>query len=460
MANLGLIFYMFLVGLELDVSQLRGRVGQAAAISNASVAFPMVLGMAAAVPTYALVAPDQEFVAFALFMGVAMSITAFPVLARILVERRMLKRPVGALTMAAAAIDDVTAWFLIAVALAVAVAGSATEVAQTILLAVAFCLLMFLAIRPLIARVSDAYDEAGRVPGSWIAAIFAGVLLSAFATETIGIALIFGAFVMGMVMPRHAELTEDVTGRIEDFVVILLLPLFFAYTGLRTNIGLLDRPELWLMTVALIGVAIGGKLLGAMLTARFTGIRVARFRRDRDTDEYPRPDRADRPQYRPREGGDLRGALRRPGDHGAGHDTHGRPDSAAARSAATSSAPRSSEELDEARRESETESPASRSPNARSCSRRSRRRAWAAPGTWRSHLRARTPPRELILPAWWPTARRRSGRTGRPSNREQAASRGDGRDQEARDELIERGIAARAVAFISSDPGDDLSHIA
>ncbi len=131
-AQLGLIFYMFLVGLEVDLSQLKGRVGQVAAISNVSVALPMMLGLAVALPIYELVGPDNKFVAFALFMGVSMSITAFPVLARILVERRMLKRPVGALALACAAVDDVTAWFLIALATAVAVAGSGGEVLETI----------------------------------------------------------------------------------------------------------------------------------------------------------------------------------------------------------------------------------------------------------------------------------------------------------------------------------------
>ena len=271
-AQLGLIFYMFLVGLEIDPSQLRGRLGQVAAISNTSVALPMILGMLAAVPVYELVGPDESFAGFALFMGVSMSITAFPVLARILVERRMLKRPVGAIALACAAIDDVTAWFLIALASAVAVAGSGSEVIETIALAVAFCLLMAFGVRPLVARVSTAYDEAGRVPGGWVALIFAGVLLSAYATEQIGIALIFGAFVMGMIMPRHAELTEDVTRRLEDFVVTLLLPLFFAYTGLRTDIGLLDRWELWAMTGVLLLIAITGKLAGATLAARFSGL--------------------------------------------------------------------------------------------------------------------------------------------------------------------------------------------
>ena len=115
--------------------------------------------------------------------------------------------------------------------------------------------------RPLISRVSAAFDEAGRVPGVWIAVIFAGVLVSAYVTEEIGIALIFGGFIMGAVMPRNAGLTEDVTHRIEDFVVVLLLPMFFAYTGLRTNVGLLDRPILWLITLGLIVIAIVGKLV-------------------------------------------------------------------------------------------------------------------------------------------------------------------------------------------------------
>ncbi len=270
-AYLGLIFYMFLVGLEVDVGQLRGRIGQAAAISNTSVALPMILGLAIAVPLYPIIAPDKKFVAFAVFMGVAMSITAFPVLARILVERRMLKRPVGALTLACAAIDDVTAWFLIALATAVAASGTGGEVVRTVALAIAFCLFMGLLVRPLLARVAGAYEEAGRVPGVWVAAIFAAVLLSAFATEEIGVAVIFGGFIAGMVMPRHTGLTEDITRRMEDFVVVLLLPMFFAYTGLKTNVGLLDRPILWYVTGALIGVAIVGKFVGAAIAARLTG---------------------------------------------------------------------------------------------------------------------------------------------------------------------------------------------
>ncbi len=270
-ANLGLIFYMFLVGLEVDREQLRGKAAQAITISNASVAVPMLLGIAIALPLYKLVGPNKRFVAFALYMGVAMSITAFPVLARILAERRMLSRPLGALAIACAAIDDVTAWFLIALATTVAVSGTFGDVAKTIGEAIAFVLLMVLVVRRILARMATAFDEVGRIPGGWFAAIVIGVLLAAYLTETINIAFIFGGFVMGLVMPRHARLTEEVTRRIEDLVVTLLLPLFFVYTGLRTNIGLLDRPELWLITLALIAVAILGKLAGAAIAARVCG---------------------------------------------------------------------------------------------------------------------------------------------------------------------------------------------
>ncbi len=270
-ANLGLIFYMFLVGLEVDREQLKGRVAQAAAISNASVAVPMLLGIAVALPLYKLVGPNKEFLAFALFMGVAMSITAFPVLARILAERRMLKRPVGALAIACAAVDDVTAWFLIALATTIAVSGSFGDVVKTIAEATAFTLFMGIVVRRVLGRMATAFDEVGRIPSGWFAAIIIGVLLSAYLTEAINIAFIFGGFIMGMVMPRHARLTEEVTRRIEDFVVTLLLPVFFVYTGLKTNIGLLDRPELWLITLGLIAIAIFGKFAGASIAARVTG---------------------------------------------------------------------------------------------------------------------------------------------------------------------------------------------
>jgi Kef-type K+ transport system membrane component KefB len=267
-SNLGLIFYMFLIGLEVDFAQLRGRIGMTLAISNTSLLFPLMLGMAAALPLYTVLGPSTRFLAFALFIAVSMSVTAFPVLARIISERRMIRRPLGALSLSAAALNDVSAWFLIALATAVAGAGSGIDVLRTIGEAAAYGLVMWMLIRRLLGRAAVAYDEAGRVPATWITIIFAGVLLSAVVTDKIGVAVILGGFMMGVVMPRHAGLTHEVTQRVEDFVLTLLLPLFFAYTGLRTNVGLLGRSSLILITLGLIAVAILGKFGGTLIAAR------------------------------------------------------------------------------------------------------------------------------------------------------------------------------------------------
>jgi Kef-type K+ transport system membrane component KefB len=271
-ADIGLAFYLFLVGLELDPRLLRGRLGHAAAISNGSIVLPLGLGILVALPLYSLLAPaGKPFDAFALFMGVAMAITAFPVLARILIERRLLARPIGALTLSAAAVDDVTAWGLLAIASGIAGRGSALHALPVLGYVFAFCGVMALLARPLLGRVSAAYDEAGSVPAGWITAIFVGVLLSSFVSMKAGVAPIFGAFVMGLVMPRRADLSHDVTRRLEDFVSAVLLPLFFVVTGLRTDVGLLDRPVLWGVTLLLLAVAVAGKWLGAMLMARAAG---------------------------------------------------------------------------------------------------------------------------------------------------------------------------------------------
>ena len=272
-ADIGLAFYMFLIGLELNPGLLRGRIAQAAFISNASVLVPMALGSVLALALF----PEfgvGGFLPFALFMGVAMSITAFPVLARILTERRMLRRPVGATGLAAAAVDDVSAWTLLALASAAAVSTSAGGAVRVILLAALFSAAMFLLARPLLRRVGVAYEEVGMLPQVWLGVVFVGVLMSAYLASAIGVAAIFGAFIMGMIMPRRADLTRDLTERIESFVVIVLLPLFFVVTGLRTQVGLLDRWELWAVTLGIIVVAIVAKWGSAMFAARFVGWRT------------------------------------------------------------------------------------------------------------------------------------------------------------------------------------------
>jgi Kef-type K+ transport system membrane component KefB len=274
-ADLGLAFYMFLVGLELDPRLLRGRLAQAAFVSTASVAVPLLLGVALALPLFPLLGAATSYAPFALFIGAALSITAFPVLARILVERRMLKHRVGAMAMASAALNDVAAWFLLAIAVAAATpAGSLLGAFRILGLAVLFSAAMALVVRRLVGRVSVAYDQAGHIPAGWVAAILVGVLLSAYVASWIGLAAIFGAFVMGLILPRRADLTQEVTRRLEDMVVTVLLPLFFLVTGLRVQLGLLDRPILWLLTAVLLGVAVAGKWLGATVAAWYAGLRM------------------------------------------------------------------------------------------------------------------------------------------------------------------------------------------
>jgi K+:H+ antiporter len=271
-AQVGLVFYLFLVGMELEPTVLRRDLKRAAIVSNTSVAFPLALGLLLAVPLYTTLAPDKGYVPFALFIGVSMSITAFPVLARILIERRMLKKPVGSLALSSAAVDDVTAWGLLAFATAIAGSGSGWDAVWVIALAAVFTAAMVYVARPLLGRVGIAYDEVGFVPQFWLGLIFVGVLLSAYVSQQIGIAPIFGAFIVGLIMPRRAGLTDDVSHRLQDFVVAVLLPLFFVVTGLRTEVGDLDRVEYWLLGLLILVVAVVGKWVGAMAAARFSGM--------------------------------------------------------------------------------------------------------------------------------------------------------------------------------------------
>jgi len=272
-SELGLVLFMFLVGLEIDLRQLKGRVAHTVTVASASLVVPIAAGLLFALATFTLVGPPGKFASYALFLAVAMSITAFPVLARILVERRMLHSPVGAMSIGSAAINDVIGWFLVALAIAVGGSGSTSTVLRTIALALVFSALMVGVVRLWLARAADVYEEAGRLPQTLTAIVLGGIVLSAWITHEIGVSVIFGAFIMGAIMPRHAGLTEDVTRRMEDVVVVLLLPLFFVVTGLKADLGaLVDRPELVLLTVAAIVVAIVAKGLGAALAARATGM--------------------------------------------------------------------------------------------------------------------------------------------------------------------------------------------
>jgi len=274
LAELGLIFFMFLIGLELDVRLIKGRGQAAAAVSHASIIVPFILGVLAAFLVFSELGSEEgEFVPFALFMGASMSITAFPVLARILTERGLNKTRLGAVTITCAAIDDVTAWCLLAVVIAIAAAGGLGGAFVTIGLAIAFIAAMIVLVRPLVARIATRCEEDGTLSPTVLAMVFAGLLLSALATDRIGIHAIFGAFLFGAIMPQQSNMIHELTQKLEDVAVLFLLPLFFAYSGLRTEIGQLGTdPELWAYCALIVGIAIAGKWGGSAVAGRFVGL--------------------------------------------------------------------------------------------------------------------------------------------------------------------------------------------
>ena len=272
LSQIGLILFMFLVGLELDPKLLKGRAHTSVAISHTSIAVPFGLGALLSFWLYPRLSPGGvPFLSFTLFMGVAMSITAFPVLARILVERRLLRTRVGAVTIACAAVDDVTAWCVLAFVVSIARSTGLPGAVRTTVLALVFIGAMFAVARPLLRRLADRTPSGG-LSQHVVAVLLIGMLLSSWITDLIGIHALFGAFAFGAIIPKEGGLARALAERLEDLVVILFLPLFFAYSGLRTQIGLLDTWASWGMCLVIVVVACAGKLGGSMVAARLTGL--------------------------------------------------------------------------------------------------------------------------------------------------------------------------------------------
>ena len=274
LSQLGVIIFLFLIGLELDPKLIRNRGHAAVFISHASIIAPFILGALLALflfPRLFNDTPRMRFTAVALFMGAAMSITAFPVLARILTERNLHRTRVGAVTITCAAVDDVSAWCLLAFVVAIAQAEGLKPGLLTALAAVIYVLVMFFLIRPVTKRLQLYYDRTGRLSQHLVAASLLLMMASAYATEKIGIHALFGAFLMGAIMPKGGKFVRELSEKLEDFTVVFLLPIFFAFTGLKTQIGLLDTPELWMYTLLIIGVACLGKFGGSTLAAKLSG---------------------------------------------------------------------------------------------------------------------------------------------------------------------------------------------
>jgi Kef-type K+ transport system membrane component KefB len=272
LSQIGILIYMFVVGLELNVKSLQSKARSAVAISLSSIVLPFALGIGAALLLFDSYGPRSgDTLGFALFMGIAMSITAFPVLARILQEQGLAGSRLGSTAIACAATDDIVAWCVLAIVVGVVQSGSAFGAAFTIICALAYVTFMFAIVRPLLRKWLQASGLTDPVSSGFQAFAFLALFLSAWITETIGIHALFGAFIVGVVIPDGNGFKAKIVDRILDVTSMILLPLFFAFTGLRTQLGLLHDPQSLLVCGLILALAVLGKLGGAAVAARFTG---------------------------------------------------------------------------------------------------------------------------------------------------------------------------------------------
>ncbi|MES2556162.1 MAG: cation:proton antiporter [Bacteroidota bacterium] len=272
LSQIGLILFMFVVGMELDLNVLRKKANDAVVISHASIIFPFTLGVGLAYFVYEAFAPNNiNFLSFALFIGIAMSITAFPVLARIVQERGLTKTKLGAIAITCAAADDITAWCILAAVIAIVKAGSILSALYIILAAILYVFLMLKVVRPFLKRLGEKYSSKESLSKPVVAIFFITLIISSYLTEVIGIHALFGAFMAGVIMPSSLSFRTIFIEKIEDVALVLLLPLFFVFTGLRTHIDLLNDWSLWGIAAIIIAVAVIGKFLGSALAARFVG---------------------------------------------------------------------------------------------------------------------------------------------------------------------------------------------
>lgn len=272
LSQIGLILFMYVIGMELDLKVLQNRAKDAVVISHASIVFPFALGIGLAYFVYFKFAPEGvAFMPFALFMGISMSITAFPVLARIVQERGIQKTRLGAIVITCAAADDITAWCILAAVIAIVKAGTFVSSLYIIAMAIVYVLAMLFVVKPFLKKIGELYATKDSLNKPVVAIFFLTLIISSYLTEIIGIHALFGAFMTGVIMPDITKFRNLFIEKVEDVSVILLLPLFFVFTGLRTQIGLLNDPYLWKVTGFIILVAVVGKFFGSALAAKFVG---------------------------------------------------------------------------------------------------------------------------------------------------------------------------------------------
>ena len=274
LSEIGLILYMFIIGMELDWDLARSGVKTSIGISVFSIALPFVFGIILAYFLFnsTLVHKKIDFLFFALFIGISLSVTAFPVLARILQEKNLSKIKIGSIALTSAAISDLFAWSILAVIVAAVKAETVISALITLIHAVIFVSFMLLFVRPMLKKISSRYSTKESLTKSVIAGIFIFLLASSIVTEIIGIHALFGAFLAGAVIPADKPIKSILIDKIEDISIVIFLPLFFAYSGLRTEIGFINNPYMILLCIAAIFAATSGKFLGSLIPARFSGL--------------------------------------------------------------------------------------------------------------------------------------------------------------------------------------------
>ncbi|MCO5609010.1 hypothetical protein L7F22_063230 [Adiantum nelumboides] len=269
-ADIGLIFFLFLVGLELDLHAIQKTGKQTLSIAGAGISLPFGAGVGVSLILHKTISTEAHFLPFVIFMGVAMSITAFAVLARILAERKLLVTDVGQMALSAAAVNDLVAWILLALAIALSGSDKSPLVAVWVFLTgIAFLLLMFFAVKPILKHIASRAEEGNPSNEFYISSILAGILAAGFATDFIGIHAIFGAFVFGLIVPKEGPIAKMLVEKLEDFVSTLMLPLYFASSGLKTNIQSIQSLQSVGLLFLVIMTACAGKVFGTFLMASF-----------------------------------------------------------------------------------------------------------------------------------------------------------------------------------------------